>query len=111
MYYSRLSAPILYAQVDDENYLVPSPQSPEHQQANTPTSNNCKAYLDLNADPGAAPPRSASSVKGPDTMFQYPPPPGYLVGGANISSVLYAVKNLRKVQKNSNQHLRLAMYP
>jgi len=50
--------------LDDEDYLVPSPQSPQQQlpAANTPTNNNCNAYMDLIADPGPAL-NSASSVK------------------------------------------------
>ena len=67
--------------LDDEDYLVPSPQSPQQQlpTANTPTNNNCNAYMDLIADPGPAL-NSASSVKGSDTMFPYPPP-GYFLAG------------------------------
>ena len=39
--------------------------------------------MDLIADPGPAL-NSASSVKGPDTMFPYPPP-GYFLAGTKHS--------------------------
>ena len=80
--------------LDDEDYLVPSPQSPQQQQQQqqqqhhpgTPTNNNCNAYMDLIADPALGPaPNSASSRKGPDTMFPYPPPGYFLTGKANIT--------------------------
>ena len=73
--------------VDEEDYLVPSPQSPH---VPTPTNNNVNVnpYMDL-IDPNSP---SARSNKGSSsgnaavrsqssTMFPYPPPQGYFLTG------------------------------
>ena len=75
--------------VDEEDYLVPSPQSPH---VPTPTNINVNPYMDLlggNGDPNSP---SARSAKAPssgtagvrsqsNTMFPYPPPQGFFLTG------------------------------
>merc|ERR1719211_313134 len=79
--------------LDDEDYLMPSPQSPMFQQSNGSTSNRtngvattssrtsppANAYMDLisdlpsNSANPSGPLSSAASIKNPaGTMFQYP---------------------------------------
>jgi hypothetical protein len=95
----RLELPL-----DDEDYLVPSPQSPfqpqqqqqqqqQHQlqqqqhhlpPVNTPTNNN-NPYMDLINDPGGP---LGSATKGSDTtMFPYPPPSAYFLAGNERQAV------------------------
>jgi hypothetical protein len=54
--------------VDDEDYLMPSPQSPFHVANNNNHVTN--TYMDLLSDP-----------KGSSNMFQYPPPQNYFLTG------------------------------
>ena len=50
--------------------------------------------MDLIADPGPAL-NSASSVKGPDTMFPYPPPGYFLAGKKEQRIVTNILVNLK----------------
>ena len=89
--------------LDDEDYLMPSPQSPMFQQSNGSTSNRtngvattgsrtsppANAYMDLisdlpsNSANPSGPLSSAASIKNPaGTMFQYPPPQDYFLTDA-----------------------------
>ena len=58
--------------VDDEDYLMPSPQSPFHVMSPHANNNNhvTNTYMDLLSDP-----------KGSSNMFQYPPPQNYFLTG------------------------------
>ena len=83
--------------VDDDDYLMPSPQSPLHGMAQppgsggggprmggitTPTNNNVNsAYMDLISDPSNKGSNAASASQNGQTMFPYPPPQGYFLTG------------------------------
>jgi len=57
--------------VDDEDYLMPSPQSPMHMTSHSSNNNNhvTNGYMDLLSDPKGS------------SMFQYPPPTNYFLTG------------------------------
>ena len=70
--------------LDDEDYLMPSPQSPMQfnnpmQQQQMHQQQHVNPYMDLIAEP----PNSANGLKNTGTMFVYPPQPqqdGYFNG-------------------------------
>ena len=75
--------------VDDEDYLVPSPQSPFQSAPPVATpsgnnNNNNNAYMDLISGPNSKGSNSHQPSKAEKTMFPYPPPQGYFLTG-NIS--------------------------
>merc|ERR1712226_1261762 len=59
--------------LDNEDYLVPSPQSPPPATPNT-LNNNKNPYMDLIGEP-----KSSSG------MFLYPPPHGYVIPGMHVA--------------------------
>lgn len=73
--------------VDDEDYLVPSPQSPVNK-VNTPNSlvsngnnNVVNPYMDLLSADAAS---KGGNGQQQQTMFPYPPPQGYFLTGKEV---------------------------